>query len=189
MDGDILNTYRFTSYKALRGLLGSWPNLVEEAQAGNYASVSIMLDLQKAIVVAMTDRQRQAVELHLFHGLRANECAERMGIHWRVVYILVRDGVTSLLAYLQDGSRPRWWQQWELDYVRAHPYAPRKEIALHLGRSVDAVYKLVWVLRQNGEIIGPATRGGRAFANQRSQRAADGVSDLKRSTTSTASQS
>lgn len=171
MDADSLNTYRFTSYKALRGLLASWSLLTEEAQGGNYSSVSIMLDLQKAFVVAMTERQREAVTLHLLEGKSANDCADRMGIHWRVVYILVRDGVSSLLAYLQNGSRPRWWQPWELDYVRTHPYASRKDTAVHLGRSVDAVYKLVWVLRQNGEIIGPGTRSGRPAKSLSGQRA------------------
>lgn len=172
-----MNEYRFTTLRSLRAVLRSYRSLRSLAQAGDFTSAAILLDLQRALgddpssgVTVLTPRQKQAITLHLIQDLSVHVVAEEMGVQWRVVYLIVNNGLRRLLAFLHSGKVPNEWQQWQLDYVRRNLDLPRKEIAAHVRRSPMAVRLLICRLRKLGEV--PEGRGGRASCERSQERRA-----------------
>jgi hypothetical protein len=156
-----LNEYKFATLRTLRECLRTLGSLKHCAKAYNdFTSAAIMLDLSAAMgddpsrrITVLTDRQKRAITLHLIEDMHVNAVADAMCVQTRVVYLLVNNGLRRLLAYLQDGTVPDGWQQWQLDYVRRNAARPRKEIAEHIGRSDIAVRVLIYRLRKNGEFV------------------------------------
>ena len=161
-----MNEYKFATLRTLRECLRTLGSLNQCARYYNdFTSAAIMLDLSAAMgddpsrrVTVLTDRQKQAITLHLIHDMHVDVVAEEMMVQRRVVYLLVNNGLRRLLAYLQDGTLPDEWQQWQLDYVRRSATRPRQEIADHVGRTCVAVRIIISKLRKNGELVESSRR-------------------------------
>lgn len=172
-----LNGYRFTTLRSLRVCLRSYTSLRHLAQGGDFTSAAILLDLTRALgddpmsrVRVLTTRQKQAITLHLIRDVPVKIVAAEMGIEWRVVYLLVNAGLKRLLQYLQHGTLPSEWQQWQRDYVRRNAHLPQEELAATVGRTVFAVRTLIYKMRKSGEIGG--YRGRVTSAGPQAERAA-----------------
>ena len=94
----------------------------DEPQSAHELEGSDEIDraVRRAIAVALTDKQREAVELFFFEGLSQSEIARRIGVSQQVVhkrlYGAVRRGVIvggaiarlrEMLAPLASGRAPR----------------------------------------------------------------------------------
>ncbi len=162
MDKALWNTYAFHDTRDLRAFLKKWKALRETAD--DVDAATIVFDLGRVLgevpgaLTPLTQRQQQAIRLHLLQDVSIHLVAEQMDISERAVNYVIKNGLQRLRYYLQTGVLPKYncadvWTEDDVHMLVYYASLPRKQLAMMLHRSVSSIYQKLTELRSNGLLI------------------------------------